>query len=106
MRQSLRRGDGATGRPRYSSLRGAKRRGNLGMLDCHGPAGLAMTVSDVASNDFKQSTAAVGVFQAHDVVFAQVAAGLDFDHFQFHLAGVMQAVDLADGDVGGLVFGE
>jgi hypothetical protein len=48
----------------------------------------------------------IGVFQAHDIVFAQIAARLDLDHFKLRDPGVVQAVDLADGDVGGLVLTE
>ena len=50
--------------------------------------------------------APIDVVEANDVVFAKVAAGLDFDHLQRRLARVVQAMDFAKGDVGGLVFGE
>ena len=43
---------------------------------------------------------AVGVFQPDDVVFAQVAARLNLDHFQLGFAGVAQPVHHADGNVG------
>jgi hypothetical protein len=48
----------------------------------------------------------VGVFEAHDVVFAQVAARLHLDDLQRHLARVGQAVHLAQRDVGALVLGQ
>ena len=50
--------------------------------------------------------AAVGVLEAHDVVFSEVAPGLHFDQFQRDLAGIGQAMDLAERDVGTLVLGQ
>jgi len=52
------------------------------------------------------SGTAVDVVEADDVVFAEVAAGLDLDQLQREVAGVFQAVHLADGDEGGLVLGD
>lgn len=52
------------------------------------------------------SASSIGVFKPHDVVFAEVGAGLDFDEFEVGLAGVFEAMDDAEGNVGGLVFGE
>ncbi len=45
----------------------------------------------------------VTVFKAHDVVFAQVRAGLHFDQLQRHLARVGQRVLDAQRDVSGLI---
>src|SRR5471030_3204104 len=50
------------------------------------------------------SGALVDVLEAHDVVLAQVAAGLHFDQVQRHLAGIFQPVVHADRDIGRLVF--
>ncbi len=50
--------------------------------------------------------AAVDVFEADDVVFAQVATGLHFDQLQRYLAGVGQAVHGGHRQVGGLVLGQ
>ena len=47
--------------------------------------------------------AAVFVFKADDVIFAQVLAGLHFDHDAALFAGVVEPVFLAGGDVGALV---
>ena len=43
------------------------------------------------------------VFDAHDIVFAQVAAGLDLDQFQIDLAGIFKTVPGPDGDIDQLV---
>ncbi len=50
--------------------------------------------------------APVGVFKTHNVVFSQITARLDLDHFQFSHAWVVQAVHFANGDVGGLVLAQ
>jgi hypothetical protein len=52
------------------------------------------------------SVPSIGVFKAHDVVFAQVTAGLDLDHLQISFTGILKAVLDAQGDVGALVFSE
>ena len=44
------------------------------------------------------------VFKADDVIFAQVAAGLDFNDFQRDFAGVAESVLLSKRYVGRLVF--
>src|SRR5207253_10001619 len=50
--------------------------------------------------------AAVGIVDAHDVVLAQVAAGLDLDDFQRELSRVFQAMQHAERNEGGLVLAE
>ncbi len=50
--------------------------------------------------------ATVAVFEADDVVFAEIRARLHFDHVQRNLPGVLDAMTNADGNVGGLVFFE
>src|SRR5690606_34728776 len=52
------------------------------------------------------SGATVDVVQPHDVVLAEVAAGLHLDQLQRHLARVAQAVHAAERDVGALVLAE
>src|SRR5690606_883704 len=49
---------------------------------------------------------AVGVVEADDVVLAEVGTALHLDDVQLHLAGVLQAVDDPEGNIGGLVLGE
>ena len=49
-------------------------------------------------------SAPVDVFEAHDVVLAQIAADLYLDQFQPNLAGVGEPVDAPDRDVDGFVF--
>lgn len=46
----------------------------------------------------------IGILQANCVILAQIATGLHLDYFQFGFSGLAQAVDLANGNVGGLVF--
>ena len=48
--------------------------------------------------------AAIRVFEANDIVFAEVAARLHFDDLQWHLAGVGQAVCLPKRNISALVF--
>src|SRR3954465_3856947 len=48
----------------------------------------------------------VHVLGAHDVVFAQVGAGLHFDELQRDLPGVLEAMALAHADVDRLVLAE
>ena len=45
----------------------------------------------------------VHVLIARDVVFAEVGAGLDLDEDDVQLAGILEAVHGAEGDVDGLV---
>jgi hypothetical protein len=58
-----------------------------------------------AQGPYSQRTArrgsgpAVAVLEPDDVVLAQVGSGLHLDHFQLDLAGIVQPVDFADGDV-------
>src|SRR4051812_26267876 len=65
---------------------------------------------DAAAVDRKSGSdpglAAVDVFEADDVVLAQVGAGLDFDDLERDLAGILEAVLGADRDIGGFVLGE
>ena len=49
-------------------------------------------------------SAPVDVFEAHDVVLAQIAADLYLDQFKPNLAGVGEPMDAADRDVDGFVF--
>src|SRR6478735_2309456 len=58
-----------------------------------------------ASSD-ELGCAAVSVLEADDVVFAEVAAGLDFDDFERNRAGVAQAVRFAQRNVGRLILGQ
>ena len=48
--------------------------------------------------------ALVVVLEAHDVILAQVAAGLHFNQVKRRIADVFEAMLFPDGDVGGLVF--
>ena len=48
----------------------------------------------------------VDILEAHDVVFAQVATGLDLDDLQGNGPGVLQPVVAAHRDVGRLVLGD
>ena len=48
----------------------------------------------------------VVVLKPHDVVLAQVAAGLHLDDLQRHLAGILQPVGRTLRDVRGLVLGQ
>src|SRR5512135_3117665 len=49
------------------------------------------------------SVAAVTVFEADDVVLAEIGAGLDLDHLERHLARILEAVPRAERNEGGLV---
>ncbi len=46
---------------------------------------------------------AVIIFEAHDVVFTQIPATLNFDHDQIEQARIFQTVFVAGGDVGGFI---
>ena len=46
------------------------------------------------------------VFEADDVVFAEIGAGLHLDQVQRDLAGVFQPMGRAERDIARLVFGE
>lgn len=48
----------------------------------------------------RPSTPPVSILKAHDIVLAEVAAGLYFDHFERDDAGVFQTVGDAERDVG------
>lgn len=49
------------------------------------------------------SNAPIVIFKAHDIILAQIAATLNFNHDQAKQTGVFQAVLVAGGDVSGLV---
>ena len=49
------------------------------------------------------SLAPVLVLKAHDIILAQIPAGLDLDDVQGNLARVLDAMAHSDGNVGGLV---
>ena len=55
------------------------------------------------AGDVDLPLAAILVFESHDVILAEVVAGLDFDHHAVDNTGIGQAVLRAGGDVGGLV---
>ena len=48
--------------------------------------------ASLAGDSPYRSLASVSVVEAHDVVFAEIGAGLHLDHFQRHLAGILEAV--------------
>lgn len=50
--------------------------------------------------------APVLVVEAHDIVFAEIVARLNFDDFERNAARILEAVDLADGDIRRLVLAE
>src|SRR3546814_1445903 len=47
---------------------------------------------------------AVRIAHPHDIVLAQIAAALNLDQLQRHLARVLQAMRVAERNLGGLVF--
>ncbi len=65
--------------------------------------GLAMTelgrMHGSGFNDLN-GHAPVGVFEAHDVVFAQVGARLHFDHLELHPPRVFQSMGRAQWNIG------
>lgn len=50
------------------------------------------------------SRPSVLVLETHNIVLAQVGAGLHFNQFKLDDTRILQGMNLADGDVGGLVF--
>src|ERR1700761_9654500 len=48
--------------------------------------------ASIAGDSPSRLLASVSVVEAHDVVFAEIGAGLHLDHFQRHLAGILEAV--------------
>lgn len=49
-------------------------------------------------------TSMIIVFDSNDVVFSQIAAGLDFDQLERNFSGVLQSVRRADWNIDRLVF--
>ena len=44
------------------------------------------------------------VFNAHDIIFAEIAAGLDLNQLQIDLAGIFKAMPFPNRDIDRLVF--
>src|ERR1700722_18773490 len=71
------------------------------------PVGASAAGSASPASELPQrSLPSVGVVEAHDVVFAEIGAGLHLDHLQRHLAWVLETVSSAKRDIGRLVFGD
>src|SRR5690606_39840290 len=66
--------------------------------------GQVATLASVrARSDDRRPLSLVHILESHDVVFTQVAARLYLDQLQWNLAGVLQSVLAAQGDICALV---